>query len=232
MKQSILVVDDNLEILDILQYHLLKCGYTVHLADCADKAMEIIETHTVSAAVLDVMMPAGMDGHTLCKEIRKRYFFPILFLTAKSTEDDKVAGLVCGADDYVVKPFSSKEILARITSMIRRSNQYNLELQESQKQLKVGRLLYDYKTTCFFVDQSPLELTDIEQRLMMYLLQQRGLVIAPQSLYKKIWDDLYTDSLANNIAVHIKNIRRKIGRLDADVEYIHTVWGKGYAIYA
>ncbi|MDO5726252.1 MAG: response regulator transcription factor, partial [Tissierellia bacterium] len=126
MKEKVLIVDDHEDILDIISYYLKREGYEVLSATNSNDAIEILKDNQISAGVLDIMMP-GMDGMDLCKLIRDKYFFPIMFLTAKSGESDKLEGFASGADDYMVKPFSSKELVARVKSMIRRSTKYNVK---------------------------------------------------------------------------------------------------------
>lgn len=226
--KKILIVDDNEEILDIISYHLNKSGYHVLLAQDAKRALDIISEHNISVAILDVMMP-NIDGFTLCRTIRKNYFFPILFLTAKECENNKLEGFECGADDYMTKPFSSKELLARIDSLIRRNTQYNLKQVTSVCQ--IANLEYEVQSGIIRINNILLDLTDIEYRILVLLIDQRGNSLNTEEIYSKIWGDPFTISSNNNVVVHIKNIRKKIATLDNQVEYIHTVWGKGYAIY-
>lgn len=226
--KKILVVDDNEEILEIISYHLNKAGYNFLLSKDAKKALEIISNHNISVAILDVMMP-DIDGFTLCKTIRKNHFFPILFLTAKECENNKLEGFECGADDYMTKPFSSKELLARIDSLIRRNTKYNLKQVPSICQ--VANLEYELQSGIIRINKVLLDLTDIEYRILLLLIDQRGNPLNTEEIYSKIWGDPFTISSNNNVVVHIKNIRRKIAKLDNQVEYIHTIWGKGYAIY-
>ena len=225
---NILLVDDNEEILHIISYHLNKNNYHVLIADNAALALDIIRYNDISAGILDVMMP-GIDGFTLCKTIREKYYFPILFLTAKAHENDKLEGLQCGADDYMVKPFSSKELLARIDSLIRRNTQYNLNIVN--RSIQLANLKYDPQIGVISVNGNPLDLTDIEYRILVLLINQRGRILNTEAIYKQIWGDAFTISSNNNVVVHVKNIRKKMIAFDRDVEYIHTVYGKGYAIY-
>lgn len=226
--KSILVVDDNSEILDIISYHLNKNGYRVLTSTNADSAMSIVDQTEISAAILDIMMPE-IDGFTLCKTIRAQHYFPILFLTAKAQETDKLEGLACGADDYMMKPFSSKELLARIDSLIRRCTEYNPK--QDHAVLQIANLKYNQLTGVISVSGLSLDITDIEYRILLLLLRQSGTPINTEFIYNQIWGEIFTISSNNNVVVHIKNLRKKINMLDNEVEYIHTVWGKGYAIY-
>lgn len=225
---KILIVDDNEEILEIISYHLNKKGYHVLRAQDAIKALHITSEHNISMAILDVMMPE-MDGFTLCKIIREKLFFPILFLTEKEHEKDKLEGLACGGDDYMIKPFSSKELLARVDSLIRRSTQYNLK--QVRDVCQIANLRYERQSGVITVKEIPLDLTDIEYRILVLLINQKGTSFNTEDIYGKVWGDTFTISSNNNVVVHIKNIRKKIAILDNRSEYIHTVWGRGYAIY-
>lgn len=226
--RKILIVDDNVEILEIISYHLNKKGYHVLTAQNADAALSLISKDDISVAILDVMMPE-MDGFTLCKSIRENHFFPILFLTAKESEHDKLEGLACGGDDYMIKPFSSKELLARVDSLIRRNTQYNK--RQVTTVCQIANLEYIAQSGVIAIKKHPLDLTDIEYRILVLLILQRGKPLNTEAIYNQIWGDTFTISSNNNVVVHIKNIRKKIAVLDDEVEYIHTMWGKGYAIY-
>lgn len=213
--------------MDIISYHLKKKNYQPLMAADAGSAMDLARQNEISAAVLDVMMP-GMDGFALCRAIRARYYFPILFLTAKAQEKDKLEGLRCGGDDYMVKPFSSMELLARIDSLVRRYTQYNSNRAAG---VRIGNLHYDRTAGVVSVNGRRLDLTDIEYRILVLLLNQEGRPLNAERIYAEIWGEHITNSSGNNVVVHVKNIRKKISCLDKEVEYIHTVWGKGYSVY-
>lgn len=230
MKINILIVDDNAEILHILHYHLKKQGYIVYKAQCGNEALSILSQYKIDMAILDVMMP-DIDGYSLCKNIRKKYFFPILFLTAKSRENDKIKGLMCGGDDYMLKPFSSKELIARVSSLLRRSTVYNTIQTEIDKTLKTGNLILDEDSGIVKVNKQTLDLTDIEYKILLLLLKNKGNSLSTKLIFSKVWGGIFTQTSNNTVVVHIKNIRKKIHQLDPSTEYIHTVWGKGYEIY-
>lgn len=225
----VLIVDDNQEILDILEYHLSKSGYQVISALNSKDAMKLITKENICMAILDVMMP-GEDGFSLCKKIREISNIPILFLTAKSCEDDKVKGFLCGGDDYILKPFSSKELLARVSALLRRCNVYQNKLVE-HKDMCINNLYINRTTNYVMVNNINIDLTDIEYRILLYLVYNRGESISAQKIYEKIWREKFAPCSNNTVVVHIKNIRKKIQAYDSQLEYIHTVWGKGYAIY-
>ncbi|MDO5718885.1 MAG: response regulator transcription factor [Tissierellia bacterium] len=227
MKGNILVVDDHQEILDIISYHLTKEGYSVLKATNSDEALEMLSKSSISAGILDIMMPE-MDGISLCKIIRDDYFFPIMFLTAKGSETDKLEGLACGADDYMVKPFSAVELVARVKSMIRRSTIYNIQNSDL---IKIGKMEYDKMTGVIKVNGKPLNLTDLEYRILILLIHKRGETVTGEEIFSTVWGYDYCESANNNIVVHIRNLRRKLSKLDKETNYISTVWGKGYIIY-
>lgn len=227
MTPTILVVDDNREILEIIGYHIRKEGYQVLEATDGFQALDLLQSHHVSAAVLDVMMD-DLDGFSLCRTIREHYYFPILFLTTRTSLDDKLEGLGCGADDYMVKPFSSRELLARIDSLIRRYQNYNQNQQATV--LRLGNLIYRRQQGTIMLNDKALELTGIEYKLLKTLMDHPGETLSTEELYRHIWGDAFMTSSHNNVATHIKNLRRKLRFLDETTEYIHTDWGKGYGI--
>lgn len=227
IKAKILIVDDNIEILEILSYQLTKAGYAVCSADSAECALQLLETETVDMAVMDIMMP-GMDGLELCTEMRKKYFFPILFLSAKTSDDDKSIGLSCGADDYLVKPFSSKELLARINALLRRNNIYNAGMQSSI--LRLHNLIFDRAAGTIRVHNCDPLFTDIEYKILTLLLENRGKTLTNETIFTCVWHAVFTQTAHNTIGVHIKNIRKKIAGCGDTFKYIHTVWGVGYVI--
>lgn len=224
----ILVVDDNEEILEIITYHLKKCNYMVVTASTAGAALGAISEYDFDAAILDVMMP-DLDGFSLCRKIRNNQYFPILFLTARGNEEDKIQGLNCGADDYMVKPFSSNELVARIESLIRRNTAYSLRHRHPVR--RYAELVYHSDSGRITVREQRLKLTDIEYRILVYLIQEGRKPSSTEKIYGAIWEDAFTSSANNNVVVHIKNIRKKLAELDCGTEYIHTIWGKGYAFY-
>lgn len=228
MISRILIVDDNEEILEIISYHLEKHAFQIVVASTTDEALHAISSYEFDAAILDVMMP-DMDGFSLCRKIRNTHFFPILFLTAKENEEDKIEGLNSGADDYMVKPFSSNELVARIESLIRRNTKYSKKHRHSLR--RYANLVYDSDSGKILIREQRLDLTDIEYRILLFLIQEEKKPASTEKIYTAIWGDPFTSSSDNNVVVHIKNIRRKISELDGETEYIHTIWGKGYAFY-
>ncbi|MCG8514457.1 MAG: response regulator transcription factor [Halanaerobiales bacterium] len=222
---SILIIDDNPEILDILDYHLVKTGYLVYKALNSNEALQHFHQNQISLIILDVMMEEE-DGFSLCEKIRKLSMVPILFLTAKSSEDDIIKGLLCGGDDYMIKPFSSKELLARVFVLLRREN--------SNKQLpgiRINNLYINKNTNKVTLNDVPVGLTYIEYKTLLFLISQRGTHVSVKEIFENVWKERYIQSSNNNVVVHIKNIRKKLQTIDSKSEYIHTVWGKGYVVY-
>ena len=226
---TVLVVDDNHEILEIISYHLTKKNYQVLTASDAGDALKLIADNPISLAILDIMMP-DVNGFDLCKKIRETYFFPVLFLTARNSEQDKIKGFASGGDDYLIKPFSSSELIARVKSLIRRNTQYNQP--QNRSLIRVANLELDTVSGLICVNSQRLDLTDIEYRILKLLLVKKPEPLNTETIYNSIWGDAFTISPNNNVVVHIKNIRRKISLLDDKTDYIHTVWGKGYSIHA
>lgn len=229
MEKSILVVDDNEEIIDIVKYNLIKNGYLVFTSTNAKDALDILKGNSISLTILDVMMP-GEDGFSLCKKIREFSNIPILFLTAKSCEDDKVNGLLCGGDDYMIKPFSAKELIARVMALLRRC-EINENLKKDKEKIKINNLCIHKDSNCVRLKDSLVNLTDIEYRILIYLVERRGESISTKEIFENIWGELFISTSNNTVVVHIKNMRRKFESIDSDFEYIHTVWGRGYAVY-
>ena len=223
--QSILIIDDNPEILDILDYHLSKTGYIVYKAMNSNEALQYFNKNQISLIILDVMMEEE-DGFSLCEKIREISMVPILFLTAKSSEDDMVKGLLCGGDDYMIKPFSSKELLARVFALLRREN--------ASKQLpgiRIHNLYINKSTNKVTINDIQVGFTDIEYKTLLYLINQRGKSVSVKEIFENVWQERFIPSSNNTVVVHIKNIRKKLQAVDSEFEYIHTVWGKGYVVY-
>lgn len=227
---NILIVDDNTEILDIIKYHLSKHKYNVYCAMSGEEAMEIILNTPIDLAILDVMLPR-IDGFSLCEQIRINFFFPILFLTSKVSEEDKIKGLVCGGDDYMLKPFSSKELMARVSSLLRRNTIYNRQSKSKKSTHHIHNLFLDEDSSTVTVNNHMISFTDIEYKILLILLKNRGHSLCVKLIFEKVWGELFTQTSHNTIVVHIKNIRKKLHQYDKETEYIHTVWGKGYEIY-
>ncbi len=229
MVASVLVIDDNQEIIDILDYHLSKSGYKVYSALNTAQALQHFASNNISLIILDVMMP-DQDGFSLCEKIRRMSRVPILFLTAKSSEADLVKGLLCGGDDYMIKPFSSKELLARVLALLRRSR-VNPDNGHDPSLIIIHDLMICKTSNYIMLKDIQVNLTDIEYKILLYLAINRGKTLSTGEIFENVWQDTYIPSSNNTIVVHVKNIRKKFQGIAPEFEYIQTVWGRGYAIH-
>lgn len=228
-EKKILFADDDPEIREALQL-LLSCeGYDTVEASCGSEVLEKMD-HTVDLVILDVMMPE-MNGYTVCAELRKRYTTPVLFLTAKSQDSDKTMGFSVGGDDYLVKPFSYNELMGRVKAILRRYYVYGAKTTDHSSLLRCcGNIEIDTSRCQVRVDGQEVMLTDIEYRILLLLASHQQRIYSAQAIYEQVWNEPYTYSSNNNVMVHIRNIRRKLGDDPQNSHTIRTVWGKGYRI--
>ena len=225
MKQQILIVDDEREVADLLELFLQNEGYQVHKLYDSAQALACVETSNIDLAVLDIMMP-GLDGFTLCRKIREKYFFPVIMLTAKVEDTDKIAGLMQGADDYITKPFNPLEVVARIKSQLRRYTRYNPKASED---IDIRGLYMNRGTHECRLYQKPLELTPTEVDILWYLCDNRGRAVPSEELFEAIWGEKSLES-NNTVMNHIGKIREKMKESYRNPKFIKTVWGIGYMI--
>lgn len=225
MKKTILIVDDDLEIMNLIELYLGD-EYQVVKYPEGLPALDYIENHQIDLAVLDVMLP-DIDGFSLCQKIREQYFFPIIMLTAKIEDFDRINGLMLGADDYMTKPFNPLELVARIRSQLRRMNQYNINTVNEE--LYLDGLLINKSTHTCTIDDKPLNLTPLEFDILWYLASNAGEVISSEDLFEAVWKEKYLDN-NNTVMTHISRIRDKIGEVASYKKVIQTVWGVGYKI--
>lgn len=224
-----LLVDDEQDILDMVQIFLQSEGYRVLKATTGAKAIDILMTEKVDLVVLDVMMP-NMDGIQTCVRIRQRWNVPIIMLSAKSQDVDKIVGLSTGADDYMVKPFNPLELIARVKSQLRRYTQLNAASSPaSDSVLTVDGLTIDSSTHEVTAEGRPVKLTPREFEILELLARNRGVVFSTEELYTRLWNEPFLDS-SNTVMVHIRKIREKIEPNPRKPQYIKTVWGVGYKI--
>lgn len=227
-KYKILVVDDDKEIRNVL-IRLLNENYTVIGASSAHDAMLILDK-TYSLVILDIMMPEK-DGVSTCIDIRKKYFMPILFLTAKNTENDKHISLSVGGDDFLEKPFSKVELLARVSSLIRRYHIYqNTSQKSAENYVYIKDLKIDKQTTRVFKEKDEILLTNIEYKLLMLFVNNPNKIFTLENIYESIWNESYDYSVNALIMVHIRNLRKKLGDTSRGTQYIKNIWGRGYCI--
>lgn len=231
MLQKILVVDDEHEIGDLIELYLKNEGYTVFKFYSAKDALAYIEANEPDLAILDVMLP-DMNGFQLCQKIREQYTYPIIMLTAKDEEIDKITGLTLGADDYITKPFRPLEMVARVKAQLRRYKKYNLSRPEDTEDTIIvhSGLVMDIKTHECILNERPLALTPTEFSILRILLEHKGSVVSAEELFHRIWQDEYYNKSNNTITVHIRHLREKMDDTVDNPKYIKTIWGVGYKI--
>ena len=207
-------------------------NYTVYKYYSAMEALECIEREELDLAILDIMLP-GVDGFSICQKIRERYTYPIIMLTAKDEETDKITGLTLGADDYVTKPFRPLELVARVKAQLRRYKKYSpVSEVETQKttRLSYKKLELDMKTYECLLDGELVALTPTEFSILQLLLKQAGNVVSLEELFRSVWKDEYYNKNSSTITVHIRHLREKLRDTGANPTYIKTIWGVGYKI--
>ncbi len=227
----VLVVEDDKEILDGVGIYLKNQGYTVFKALNGAEGLKILDTEEIHLAIVDIMMPV-MDGITMVMRLREKYDFPVIMLSAKSEEIDKVTGLNIGADDYVTKPFAPMELLARVNSQLRRYSRY-LKMAGEQKQEKehcycIGGLELNEDTVECTVDGETVSLTPLEFKILALLMRNPGRVFSADEIYERVWNERAIST--ETIMVHIRNIRTKIEVNPRNPKYLKVVWGVGYKI--
>lgn len=231
MNEKILVVDDEQEIADLVSLYLKNEGYTVFPCTLGAEALACVEREELSLAILDVMLP-DMTGFDLCRRIREKHMFPIVMLTAKVEDMDKITGLTLGADDYMTKPFNPLELVARVKTQLRRYTRYNTgEAAEPRETAEHDfRGLQISRTThkCVLFGEE-LALTPLEFAILWYLCEHRGQVVPSEELFEAVWGEKYMDS-NNTVMSHIARLREKMHEPSRKPKFIKTVWGVGYTI--
>ena len=224
---NILVCDDDHAIVDAIEIYLSQEGYTVLKAYDGQEAIEMLKEHEVHLLILDIMMPR-LDGIRATMKIRETNPVPIIFLSAKSEDVDKILGLNIGADDYITKPFNPLELTARVKSLLRRYTQLGA-MAERPAVFRIGGLCVDDERKEVTVDGEPVKLTPIEYRILLLLVQNPGRVFSISQIYERIWNEEAMGG-DNTVAVHIRHIREKIEINPRDPRYLKVVWGVGYKI--
>ena len=222
----ILVVDDEPEIADLVEVYLKSEGFTVFTCGTAAEALTCVRDNRLDLAILDVMLP-DMSGFTLCGEIRREHRFPVLMLTAKVGDMDKIMGLTIGADDYITKPFNPVEVLARVRSHLRRYMQLGGGGIVRTDTCTVGTVTLDDREKRVTVDGEEVSLTPTEFEILHLFMESPGKVFSPRDIYQKVWKDIPMGS-EGTVAVHIRHLREKIEINPADPRYLKVVWGQGY----
>ncbi|PRR81471.1 response regulator transcription factor [Clostridium vincentii] len=226
MKGKILVCDDEKEILEILELYLEKEGYEIIKAkDGLDGIEKIKENTDIDLAILDIMMPRA-DGYKVVKEIRKLYTMPIIMLSAKNQDADKILGLDLGADDYISKPFNPLEVVARVNAQIRRSNSL-ISDEEKEQVISIGDIKLDSYNVQVVVRDEEIELTSIEYGILKYLMQNSGRILTKNQIFEAVWNEQFLSG-DNTIMVHISRLREKIEEDSRNPVYLKTVRGLGY----
>ena len=230
MAEKILVVDDEPEIADLVELYLLNENYTVYKCYTAQEALSCIAEQSLDLAILDIMLP-GTDGLSLCQRIRENHTYPIIMLTAKDAETDKITGLTLGADDYITNPFRPLELVARVKAQLRRYTRYSGGQTGGGSSLLVhAGLIMDVQAREVSLNEKPLSLTPTEFSILRILCENKGTVISAERLFHEIWGDEYYVKNNNTITVHIRHLREKMGDTMDQPKYIKTVWGVGYKI--
>lgn len=227
---KLMVVEDDPDICSAIKILLESQGYSVNIAGNAKEAMEIFSSE-YELLILDIMLP-GMSGIELCQKIRKFSYVPVLFLTAKSADTDKMEGLSAGGDDYLVKPFSFVELIARVKALIRRNQLYNskpsLEEESHVKWVIEGKLFINTKENEVLVENEEIPLTDLEYKILLLLVTNKTKIFSVKNIYESVWQEEYIHSSGNTVMVHIKNLRGKLDKNPYTAGSIKTIWGKGY----
>ena len=225
-KLKVLVVDDDREIVDSIAIFLRADGYEIEKAYNGLEALDIVMTHMVHLIILDIMMPE-LDGIKTLLKLRESRNIPVILLSAKSEDADKILGLTAGADDYVTKPFNPSELVARVKSQLRRYTQLGA-MQKTAAQIVIRGLVLDTESKSVMVDGEAVRLTPLEYKILELLCRHPGRVFSTEEIYRQVWnDDIVSD---NAIAVHVRHIREKIEINPKEPRYLKVVWGVGYKI--
>ena len=231
MCENILVVDDEKEIADLIEVYLQNDGYTVYKFYNGMDALNCIEKTNLDLAILDVMLP-DIDGFHICQKIREKFYFPVIMLTAKIEDGDKIMGLTIGADDYITKPFNPLEVVARVKTQLRRYMRYNHPVSEksveiSEYDIRGLFINKDNHKCCLFGRELPL--TPIEFSILWYLCEHQGKVVPSEELFEAVWGEKYLNN-NNTVMAHIGRLREKMHEPSRSPKFIKTVWGVGYTI--
>ena len=227
---NILIVDDEVAIADLVEVYLKNEGYQVYKFHNAHDALACVAAQPLDLAILDVMLP-DMDGFTLCQTIRQQHLFPILMLTARVEDMDKIMGLTLGADDYITKPFNPLELVARVKTQLRRYTRYNpgeAEPKAAQEYDLRGLTISKATHKCTLFGEE-LALTPLEFSILWYLCEHRGQVVSSEELFEAVWGEKFIDA-NNTVMSHIARLREKMHEPSRKPKFIKTVWGVGYTI--
>lgn len=227
---NILIVEDDKEIRDGIEIFLKSQNYNVYKAADGVEGLAAMEEHEIHLAIVDIMMPR-MDGVTMTMKLREKYDFPVIMLSAKSEETDKVIGLNIGADDYVTKPFTSLELMARVNSQLRRYTKFQNRTAaalQNETVYAVGGIELNEETVEVLVDGNPVKMTPTEFKILALLMRTPGRVYSAEEIYERVWNEKAVNT--DTIMVHVRNIRDKIEINPKEPKYLKVVWGVGYKI--
>ena len=226
----VLVVEDDKEIREGVEIYLKSQGYEVFQAADGVEGLEVIEKEDIHLAIVDIMMPR-MDGISMVVKLREKYDFPVIFLSAKSEEVDKIMGLNMGADDYVTKPFTPMELFARVNSQLRRYRRFMEKLGDKEENARIhtiGGLEINEDNVEVTVDGETVKMTPIEYKILLLLMKNPGRVFSAEEIYERVWNERAINT--DTIMVHVRNIREKIEVNPREPKYLKVVWGVGYKI--
>ena len=231
-KEKVLIVEDDKDIREGVGISLKSQGYQVFMAADGVEGLEVLDQEEIHLAIVDIMMPR-MDGITMTMKLREKHDFPVIMLSAKSEEVDKVMGLNIGADDYVTKPFTPMELMARVNSQMRRYRRFMEKLQEKEAQnsdtvYTIGGLEVNESTFEVRVDGAPVKVTPMEFKILLLLIKNPGRVFSADEIYERVWNERAVNT--ETVMVHVRNIREKIEINPKEPKYLKVVWGVGYKI--
>lgn len=224
---TVLIAEDEKEIAELIALHLQKEGYDYIIAGDGKAALQAVQMHQIDLAILDIMMPE-LNGYDVTRLIREKHNMPIIFLSAKTSDLDKISGLVMGADDYMTKPFNPMELIARVNAQLRRYKHLNHSAKEGKKVIEAGGLLIDPDQRTVSLYGQAIELTPKEFDILYLLASYPKKVFSAENIFQQVWGEAYYDG-SNTVMVHIRTLRKKLGEEKAKNKLIKTVWGVGYS---
>lgn len=219
---KVLVVDDEKEIADLVELYLKNDGFEVYKFYTGNEALQCVDVQDIDLAILDIMLP-DISGLEICQTIRENYNFPIIMLTAKETEIDKITGLTIGADDYVTKPFRPLELMARVKAQLRRYK--TMTPKEEKNMVTIGALTIDQDNHQCILNNQTLSLTPTEFSILWLLCKHKGKVVTVDQIFQELWGEKYYTNSSSSIMVHIRHLREKMDDSAENPKYIQTVWG-------
>ena len=224
----ILVVVDEAPIAELVAVYLQNEGYSVYTCGTGQEALDYVNQARVDLAVLDVMLP-DLDGFSVCRKLRETHFFPIIMLTAKVEDMDKIMGLTIGADDYITKPFNPLELVARVKTQLRRTMRYDQAADSPGNELDIRGLIINKDSHKCTLYGKPLSLTPMEFGILWHLCENQGKAVSSEALFEAVWGEKFLDN-NNTVMAHIGRLREKLGDSSRNPKFIRTIWGIGYMV--